>query len=325
MSNTINNLKVSIIVPVYNLERYVEICARSLMSQTYRNIEIILVNDGSKDGSLEIIKRVANLDSRIIIVDQENAGVSAARNSGIEHATGDCIMFVDGDDFVEPNFVEDLLKIKIEYDADIVSCNHSSVDDNGSLIKNGCNTKKVKKMTIDQIIEGFCSGTYMYMVWNKLFDRKVLQNIHFELNMIYEEVAYFNSIILKNPTIYHIEKPLYNYRCARLGNTKSTFSYERNMRVKKDFDTMLLELNKISALASKKYQYFVMTQYMGYYLQAYKCNCSKNERSKIFRAYKDVFYFNIPLFIKLNRNLIKAHVFFRIAPDIYSKYQQSKG
>lgn len=324
MSDNSSNIKVSIIIPIYNLEGYVENCARSLMNQTYKNIEIILVNDGSKDDSYKVIKRVAANDSRIVVVNQENAGLSAARNSGLEHVTGDCIMFVDGDDFVESTFVEDLLKVKIKFNADIVSCNHNSIDENGVVLKGGCDSEAVSEKSLDQIIEGFCSGTYIYMVWNKLFDRKILKDTYFEVNMIYEDVAFFNSIILKRPTIYHIEKPLYNYRCVRPGNTKSSFLYERNMRVKKNFDIMLSELQKINSNIAKKYKFFMMTQYMGYYLQAFKCNCTVDVLNKIFHEYKDVFFLDMILFSKLNRRLIMAHIFFRLAPTSYSKYQQNK-
>lgn len=319
-----NTNKVSIIVPIYNLERYIRICVKSLMNQTYKKIEIILVNDGSQDSSYDIIKRLAEEDTRIVIVNQDNGGLSAARNSGLKYATGDCIMFVDGDDYVESTYVEDLLRIKMNFNADIVSCNHNSVDENGEVLRYGCNSKTISGKSLEQIVDGFCSGTYMYMVWNKLFDRRILGELQFEKGKIYEDVAFFNQILLANPKIIHIDKALYNYRCLRPGNTKCSFSFERNMKVKKDFDWMLLELQKIDKTIAQKYRFFVMTQYLGYYLQASKCNSSQKDLENIFKVYKKIFFFDLGLFYKLNKNLIKTHILFRVAPEIYAKYRNSK-
>ena len=99
------NGKVSIIVPVYNVQKYLARCIESLICQTYGNIEIILVNDGSTDGSEDICKEYKNIDNRIIVINQKNAGLSVARNTGIENASGDYLCFVDSDDWVELDYV----------------------------------------------------------------------------------------------------------------------------------------------------------------------------------------------------------------------------
>ena len=112
--------KVSIIVPVYNIENYIEGCIKSLVYQTYNKIEIILVNDGSTDNSLSVCERFAVSDNRIKIVNKANGGLSSARNSGIDVANGDFIMFIDGDDYIACNTLSELVLQIEKYDADIV-------------------------------------------------------------------------------------------------------------------------------------------------------------------------------------------------------------
>lgn len=130
---------VSIIVPVYNVEKFVEKCVKSLMNQTHKNIEIILVDDGSPNHSPEIIDRIAAEDQRVHVIHQQNRGVSAARNAGLQCASGEYVMFVDGDDWVDSDYVSYFLML---------------VSENGSLIgmnKNNYSTGKSKQMKRDTL------------------------------------------------------------------------------------------------------------------------------------------------------------------------------
>ena len=111
--------KISIIVPVYNTEKYLEKCLNSLISQTLEDIEILCINDGSTDNSIKILEQYANRDSRIKIINKKNAGVSAARNTGISQAKGEYLGFVDSDDYVDLNFYEKLYNTAKEYNASI--------------------------------------------------------------------------------------------------------------------------------------------------------------------------------------------------------------
>lgn len=110
----------SIIIPVYNNDRFVEKCIRSVVEQTYNNLQIIIVNDGSTDGSYDIIKRLAEEDCRIDVINQENKGVSAARNAGLEHAKGDYLTFVDGDDYISSDYIYNLMQCALENHAEMV-------------------------------------------------------------------------------------------------------------------------------------------------------------------------------------------------------------
>ena len=112
--------KISVIVPVYNTEKYIGRCIESILNQSYKELEVIVINDGSSDGSAEIIRKYAENDSRIIFIDNKNYGVSESRNIGIRNAKGEYIQFVDSDDFIDENMLKDTLKLLEEHNVDMV-------------------------------------------------------------------------------------------------------------------------------------------------------------------------------------------------------------
>ena len=113
--------KISIIIPVYNVEKYLSRCLESVINQSYKNIEIIIVNDGSTDNSFDICNKYKKKDKRVILIDQNNQGLSGARNTGLKHATGEYICFIDSDDYVEKDYVEYLYKLIVKDDYDLNS------------------------------------------------------------------------------------------------------------------------------------------------------------------------------------------------------------
>lgn len=120
-----DKIKVSVVVPVYNVEKYIEKTLKSIMNQTLREIELIVINDGSKDNTLSIIKRLMMEDDRIVLIDKKNGGVSQARNDGIKIAKGEYISFIDGDDWIEEEFLKEGYKYGIENDLDMIACDMS--------------------------------------------------------------------------------------------------------------------------------------------------------------------------------------------------------
>ena len=120
---------VSIVVPVYNSERYLDTLLDSLQGQTYRELEIICVNDGSRDGSLEILRKRSGSDSRIVVIDKENSGAASTRNVGIGHVSGTYMCFVDSDDRVVPTAIEQLVQVALEHDTDAVIFDMDNFDD----------------------------------------------------------------------------------------------------------------------------------------------------------------------------------------------------
>ena len=126
-----NDIKISVIVPIYKVEKYLRRCIDSIINQTFKNIEIILVNDGSPDNCPKICEEYKNKDNRIIIINQENQGLSVARNSGIRIARGQYLVFIDSDDYIEEDMIEYLYEGIVKYDVDISCCGYVAVYDNG--------------------------------------------------------------------------------------------------------------------------------------------------------------------------------------------------
>lgn len=168
---------ISIIVPVYNIEKYIKRCLQSLINQTFSNLEIIVVDDGSSDESGRIIDIFAQQDSRIVVVHKENGGVSSARMSGIARATGDYIGFVDGDDCVAPEMFGHLLKNAIEYQAEISHCGYKMVFPDGHSDYYYNTGRLVKQDRITALKELLDGSSIDPGLWNKLFHKTLFHSL----------------------------------------------------------------------------------------------------------------------------------------------------
>ena len=208
------NEKISIIVPVYNAETTLERCISALIGQTYENIEIILINDGSRDNSLAICRRYAAEDSRIQVIDQPNGGVSSARNAGLDAATGDFVMFCDSDDWAEPDWCRELIS---HYEENcLVMCGHYVEGEQNYIpheirAENGCDRYARRDFWKLKL----CN---FYAPWNKIFDRSVIcrENLRFREELTNGEdflfiLQYLTSIsgdiILLDKCVFHYEWP----------------------------------------------------------------------------------------------------------------------
>lgn len=176
---------ISVIIPVYNVEQYLRRCVDSVIAQSYSNIEIILIDDGSTDKSGEICDEIGKTDDRIIVYHKENGGVSRARNYGIDRAKGEYIGFVDSDDFIAVDMYEYLYKLISENDSKIAICGAADYYSDDSIVYPPHRTEK-KVHNIEAIRMMLESETPMYVV-NKLFAREVFKDIRFEPDMIYED------------------------------------------------------------------------------------------------------------------------------------------
>ncbi|MBP9988674.1 MAG: glycosyltransferase family 2 protein, partial [Ruminococcus sp.] len=181
---------VSIIIPVFNLEDYIENCLNSLVNQTYDNLEIICIDDGSRDKSGEKIKAMQLNDSRIVYLRQDNAGVSAARNNGLRNFHGDYVMFVDGDDYVHPQTVEILLDSIENTDyAFVYAKAHNTGLLNEKMPKiNDAKCKQSDENELFSQIDGNCLGK---AIWGKIYKRATLKNLDFPENITNGEDFYF--------------------------------------------------------------------------------------------------------------------------------------
>lgn len=207
---------ISVIVPVYQVEQYLEKCIKSIVVQKYSNLEIILVDDGSKDGSSKICDEWEKKDSRIKVIHKENGGLSDARNVGIENACGEYISFIDSDDYIAPDFYDKLYSEIIKTDADIAMCNYWLIDSNGNdrsydnsdlPIDNGVLTGK--QIFFEKMYEE--KYGYWVVAWNKLYRKKMIENSRFIVGKYHEDEYFFNEIMPKCKKVACIKDPLYYY------------------------------------------------------------------------------------------------------------------
>lgn len=245
---------VSVIVPVYNAEKYLETCIRSLLAQTLKELEIILVDDGSTDKSGEICDYFAQNAPNVFVFHLENGGPSRARNYGISKARGQYIGFVDADDYIVPEMFAELLASALQDHAEMVMCSYSI--DNGSALSAFPMEYQECYRGYEEIKEGLLARYYsrfhngLYSVCNKLFDRGMLQKnaVRFNESLIRAEDAWFVFDCLKHVnTLRYIQKPLYVYRqvASSTMHTIQQDRYERskNFRKKLLAEAKCLEFN----------------------------------------------------------------------------------
>lgn len=223
-------MKISVIVPVYNSEPFLAACLDSVLAQTHRDLEIILVNDGSTDGSGDICDRYAAMDSRIRAIHKENGGVSSARNLGLALATGELISFIDSDDTMEPEMYELLVRLMKEYDADISHCGYKHlVRDEVRLVND---TKETRCQNREEALSCFIRGTlFGGGLWNKLFRRSLLEGLSFREDLKNNEDILFNfEAFSRTERSVFADYALYNY-VARFG-TSAVFTIPSEKKIR---------------------------------------------------------------------------------------------
>ena len=204
------NELISIIVPVYNVEEYLERCVESIINQTYQNIEIILVDDGSKDNSGKICDKLKERDIRIKVIHKENGGLSDARNAGLKIANGKYIGFVDSDDYIEKDMFETLYNLNKKYNSEISIVSFNELY-NGKII-GVRNSKKIEELNkINAIKELLIDTKIQSYAWNKLFKRELFNNIEFPTNKNFEDIATTLLLFEKANKVVLYEEPKYNY------------------------------------------------------------------------------------------------------------------
>lgn len=237
------NPKVSIIIPVYNVENYLEKCLSSVLNQTLTDIEVIAINDGSTDGSLSILNRLAKMDSRLLVINQLNQGVSAARNKGLSLARGEYIGFVDSDDYIESTMYEKIYTYAKMNDSDIVVANVFDEDSGSQRISLSFETQHVdiNHFQMDEFLE---DNFYKigHAVWHKIFRRSLIIENEIEF-FSYQEVSsedmLFNLFALScAKNIDYLNEPLYHYVIHGESLTKS--SHARNNMLERSKRTVQL-------------------------------------------------------------------------------------
>ena len=210
---------ISVIVPVYNVEKYLEQCVDSIINQTYTNLEIILVDDGSTDNSGKICDKYAAMDSRIKVVHKINSGVSTARNLGLDIAKGEYITFIDSDDFVEEDYIFALYNNLIENDSDMSMCNMVCFGENWKrnlreLLPNCVRVDMESNEFINYFVRYISYKNYIFgSVWRVLYKSSIIKNIRFNEEIkISEDLLFLLQVILNSKKITSIDTYLYYYR-----------------------------------------------------------------------------------------------------------------
>nr|WP_320057195.1 glycosyltransferase [uncultured Bacteroides sp.] len=205
---------ISIIILVHNLENYIRECLISVIEQTYTNLEIIIINDGSTDRSSSICDEFAAQDKRINIIRQKNSGISYSRNIGLDNAHGAYIGFVDGDDWIEKDMYETLLGLMVEYNADISMCSHflefnnatKANSDSGEILVFN-NKEAVSNLLDDTIIKNY--------LWEKLYKRELFIDIRFPIGQTYEDMATQYRLFYNSKKTVSLSSPKYHYRIRK--------------------------------------------------------------------------------------------------------------
>ncbi len=218
---------ISVIVPVYNVEKYLPECLDSILNQTFSNIEIICVNDGSTDGSRKILEKYHAKDSRIKIVDKKNGGLASARNAGMKVAIGDYYSFVDADDWIDYTMLEKMYNNAIQLDTDITICAVHQFDERNQEIDDSN-----KYYTLGFFDETFDNRAFSYndvkpflmdvcvMAWNKLYRKSFIDECKAQYpdGLIFEDGPFFFSIFFKTQKVSIVRDFLYYYRINRIGS-----------------------------------------------------------------------------------------------------------
>lgn len=282
---------VSIIVPIYKVESYLRRCLDSIVNQTYTNLEIILVDDGSPDACPQICDEYAAKDKRIMVIHKENGGLSDARNAGLDTCKGNYISFVDSDDWVTKNYIECLLNIAISEDADITIGNHffayKGHIDKATPFKSSAYSQKeaINQIITQQTLSWGAS-------WGKIYKKRIFDNYKFPIGKVHEDDYTSYKFVYEAKKIFCINQYLYYYfqRDNSISKTDTTYDFTDVMEEQFTFLCQNKELKLAESTA---------INLCWRYLNKYYTNKSTNEKKKIF------FYFSelkkLPIFHIKNR------------------------
>lgn len=264
-------MKISIIIPIYNVEKYLDACLDSVIHQTHQDIEIILINDGSTDGSLQICEKYKNSDGRILLINKENNGLAEARNSGFQCITGEYVCFADSDDVLAFDYVKKLIETSLKFDADIVECDFIKFETDDELQElkaersdSGEEEYKVEVYNKVEALKLLLTDELRSIVWNKLYNRKLIGPILFEKGKIHEDQFWTHQIFAQADKVVHLRTPLYYYRIHSESIMGREYHLERLHDIEA-FDEQVLYMRKnfpsLTTTAMRRLFYNVLRHY----------------------------------------------------------------
>lgn len=247
-------VKISVIVPVYNVEKYISKCLLSLKQQTYSNIEVLIVDDGTKDNSIKIAEEIIGTDSRFKIMHKENGGLGDARNYGVLHSTGDFLSFIDSDDFIDPDFFESAADVIEKENCDLVIFDFIRYFSDEKQIVKKCNFVKLDKYSAVRTISNACNKIIRKSVW-------VDNDLCFPVGLWYEDIAVIPAILSYTSKIGYVEHSHYYYRMRDESITNQSGYNKKVMDILSSFDFLK---TKISENFDKKELEFLMVSHIIY-------------------------------------------------------------
>lgn len=243
-----DNNKISIVIPVYNVEKYLDECLEHVVHQSYRNIEVIIVNDGSTDDSIKIINKYAKQDDRIFVITKENGGLSSARNIGIEYATGEYIGFIDSDDYPEYDMYECLMGLIQKYNTKIAICSYYR----DSMSDNIGDEEYLSKE--EAFLEISKCEKFEAHAWSKLYKRSLFVGVRYPEGKLYEDVFTTYKLFQKVDYIAYTSRKLYFYRINDNSITSRLYK-------EKDIDLVYGGLDFLNFLKDNGYSNACKVQY----------------------------------------------------------------
>lgn len=307
---------ISVIVPVYKVEKYLEQCVSSIQKQTYINLEIILVDDGSPDNCPELCDKYALKDKRIKVIHQKNGGLSAARNAALDVISGDLVSFIDSDDWIESCMYEEMIKALNEHNADIVCC--GGIDTDGIKDYEKCldckptgttvsGKEAAREILLDKVGSQVVKGLYPAAFWN---------NIRFPLNRLYEDIPVTYKVFEQAKTVCYIDIPFYKYRLnmQSISYTPNPIkSYHIFLGLKDHYEYSVIHYPDVTVGCCSTAAHYAVSTYFHYctdgknalksvikdvqqFLKEHKKTISYNQMNKTRAFALKVYYFSIPLF-----------------------------
>ena len=256
--------KISVIIPVYNTEKYLERCLKSVLTNTYENLEILCINDGSVDNSILILEKLAETDDRIKVISKENGGVASARNLGIALATGELISFIDSDDVINSQYFKHLLEIMNQYQADIVSCGYKMFSEYKEVEEYEENTEFTEEVVLFDNNTALEIDNMNQTVWGKLFRKDVINNISFSTKVIPGEDTLFNHCLLSQDNYLKIartDNPLYYYYINRSDSIMHNINNENYLRLSKEFLNLVISSSRKKNNLMRVFRYSFIFRY----------------------------------------------------------------
>lgn len=285
-------MKLSVIVPVYKVEKYIQRCLESIINQTYRDLEIILIDDESPDNCGKICDEYAKKDNRIRVIHQKNGKQSGARNSGLDIATGDYVTFVDSDDWIDEDMYRTIIEIAENKHADIVECGYRFYRPWKTENKYLCfdDTEKISEFTNTEALNMLYFGPQRFggltiMVWNKIYRAELLKNIRFLKGYIFEDVEFTPKAFFYANKIVKYEKTYYNYN-IHLGTNETSAMKNNILKVR----SIVYIHEMLNEFFSKNYvQKISEYQEEAYYsslINSY-CDCFEQRKNKEFDSLRE--------------------------------------